>query len=82
MSKIAYQVDIIESQRGWGQKIDDTIYFQSEEMAKSYVTYYNDDLPTDHVPDCYLQADYIGQVNVSDDEQLYQWSEINEKFQE
>ena len=26
----AFRVDIIESERGWGQKIDETIYFDNE----------------------------------------------------
>lgn len=34
----AYRVDIIESERGWGRKIDETLYFDNEEEeAKKYV---------------------------------------------
>ena len=59
----AYRVNIIESERGWGQKIDETKYFDNEaearQFAKDYNTKYNNQ-PT--VPDWYMYADYVGVV--------------------
>ena len=34
-SKGAYSVDIIESECGWGSKLDETIYFDNEAEAKN-----------------------------------------------
>ena len=59
----AYRVDIIESERGWGSKIDETIYFDNEQEARSYVKTYNDTYNTaTEVPDWYMRADYVGKV--------------------
>ena len=59
--KTAYRVDIIESERGWGSKIDETIYFDNEAEARRFVESYNQDLP-EHVPDWYMMARYEGRV--------------------
>ena len=58
----AYRVDIIESERGWGQKIDETIYFDNESEAKEFVKTYNSKTPPGPAPDWYMQAEYIGLV--------------------
>lgn len=63
----AYRVDIIESERGWGSKIDETIYFDNEAEARAYVKEYNDKYnpPLEHgqgVPDWYMIAQYEGRV--------------------
>jgi len=59
----AYRVDIIESEAGWGQKIDETLYFDSEQEAKDYVKDYNDKYNKQtSVPGWYMRADYVGQV--------------------
>jgi hypothetical protein len=60
---VAYRVDIIESERGWGQKIDETKYFDNELEAKAFVQRYNDTYNTAReVPDWYMRADYVGKV--------------------
>ena len=59
----AYRVDIIESERGWGQKIDETKYFDNEAEARQFVKDYNtkyNNQPT--VPDWYMRAEYVGKV--------------------
>jgi len=62
--KTAYRVDIIESERGWGQKIDETIYFDNEDEARQYATEYNLKYNNlDYVPDWYMRAEYVGKVS-------------------
>ena len=57
----AYRVDIIESERGWGSKIDESIYFDNEVEAKEYAADYNRKYnTTTDVPDWYMRADYVG----------------------
>ena len=59
----AYRVDIIESERGWGSKIDETIYFDNELEARLYVKVYNDKYNTaTEVPDWYMKAEYVGKI--------------------
>jgi hypothetical protein len=58
----AYRVDIIESERGWGSKVDEVKYFDTEESALAFCKEYNKDNPTDHVPDWYMVAQYQGKV--------------------
>lgn len=63
----AFRVDIIESERGWGRKIDETIYFDNEVEARDYVKDYNDKynpprMPGQGVPDWYMVAEYVGKV--------------------
>ncbi len=51
-----FRVDIIESERGWGQKIDETKFFDDASEAFKFVEDYNaaNDKPT--VPDWYMYA--------------------------
>lgn len=53
-----FKVDIIESERGWGSKVDSTIEFNSLEEAQKYVKNYNtkyNNAP--EVPDWYMMAE-------------------------
>lgn len=58
----AWRVDIIESERGWGSKIDETKYFDSEQAAKDFVKSYNAKNDEPITPDWYMYADYRGKV--------------------
>lgn len=59
----AYRVDIIESERGWGSKIDETLYFDNELEARLYVKTYNDKYnPPGPAPDWYMVAEYCGKL--------------------
>lgn len=59
----AYRVDIIESERGWGSKIDESIYFDNQEEAVKYADDYNNKYNTaKEVPDWYMYARYAGKV--------------------
>lgn len=50
-------VQIIESEAGWGQKVDETLYFDSTEEAEKYVKDYNDKHNTaKRTPDWYMVA--------------------------
>lgn len=61
----AYRVDIVEYERGWGSKIEDTYYYDNEDEAKTYVREYNDKYNPplkagESVPDWYMIAEYRG----------------------
>ena len=59
----AYRVNIIESEAGWGSKVDEVIYFDNEAEAKQYAETYNKAHNTlDHTPSWYMYAEYAGQV--------------------
>lgn len=58
-----YRVDIIESEAGWGQKIDESIYFDNESEARAYVEEYNKKYnPPGPTPAWYMIAQYVGKV--------------------
>lgn len=61
--KPAFRVDIVEYERGWGQKLDETLYFDNELEARDFATNYNTkyNLPGP-VPDWYMVAEYRGEV--------------------
>jgi hypothetical protein len=62
--KTAYRVDMIESERGWGQKLDESIYFDNEAEARQYAIDYNlKHNNLDYVPDWYIRAEYRGKVS-------------------
>jgi hypothetical protein len=62
--KSAYRVDMIESERGWGQKLDESIYFDNEAEARQYAIDYNlKHNNKDYVPDWYIRAEYVGKVS-------------------
>jgi hypothetical protein len=58
----AYKVTIMESERGWGQRIDEVKYFDNETDAKAYVNSFNSHNTATEVPDWYMYAQYDGRV--------------------
>lgn len=59
-----YKVVIIESERGWGSKVDEVLYFDNEAEARQYVRDYNDKYnPPGPAPDWYMLARYEGEVH-------------------
>jgi hypothetical protein len=59
----AFRVDIIESESGWGSKVDDTKYFDTEEDALTFCKEYNDEYnPPGPTPAWYMIARYQGKV--------------------
>jgi hypothetical protein len=59
---VGYRVDLIEYERGWGSKIDETIYFDNEQEALEYVRNFNSKNTAKEVPDWYMIADYRGKI--------------------
>lgn len=51
-----YVVYIIESEAGWGQRVDSTEYFNDYEEAKTFVKSYNSHNNKKVVPDWYMYA--------------------------
>ena len=49
-------VHIIESERGWGQKVDESKEFHSMKAAKAFVKQYNAKNDKKTVPDWYMFA--------------------------
>jgi hypothetical protein len=58
----AYRVDIIEYERGWGQKVDEVLYFDNEAEARQYTNDFNARNYDDEVPDWYMIAEYRGRI--------------------
>ncbi len=51
------KVHIIESEAGWGQRVDETLEFPDKETAQTYVDEYNAKYNTeDTVPSWYMYA--------------------------
>jgi len=60
-----FAVDIIESEAGWGSKVDETLYFDDEPSAKQYVKEYNDKHnPPGPTPSWYMIAQYRGMLRL------------------
>jgi hypothetical protein len=59
---VGYRVDLIEYERGWGSKIDETIYFDNEAEAREYCKNFNAKNTAKEVPDWYMIADYRGSM--------------------
>lgn len=51
-----WKVIIIESERGWGQRVDEIVSFDTYEEAKAYQIEFNKENDLDHVPDWYMVA--------------------------
>jgi hypothetical protein len=58
----AFRVDLIEYERGWGSKIDDTLYFDNEAEARKYAADFNARNCDNEVPDWYMIAEYRGSM--------------------
>jgi len=63
--KYRWRVDIIESERGFGQKVDDTKFFDSEGEANKFVTEYNRQNNKKEVPDWYMYATTPKKIRVA-----------------
>jgi hypothetical protein len=56
------RVLIIESERGWGQKIDEVKEFPTREKALAFCKEYNKSNDQVHVPDWYMVARIEGEM--------------------
>lgn len=57
MSNLAVKIAVIESESGWGRKIDDWMVCLSTEDAKAYQKEFNSKNTSDTVPDWYMQVE-------------------------
>ena len=57
------KVDIVESEAGWGQRVDETLEFDSLEEAEAFCRRYNSKHcpPSDRTPEWYMYARVCGQ---------------------
>lgn len=61
MEKVAYLVYMIESEEGYGSKVDEILYFKTKELALQYVKEYNERYNNLGVtPSWYIVAQYYG----------------------
>lgn len=51
-----FKVAIIESERGWGQKVDEVREFETYDQAVSFIKDFNKDNNEAAVPDWYMYA--------------------------
>lgn len=59
MEKI--RVAIIESERGWGQRVDEIREFDTQKQAEDFVETFNSRNDKPYVPDYYEYAEIISQ---------------------
>lgn len=52
-----YKVYIIESERGWGQRVDETKEFSTKAEADEFIKQYNSKNAETSVPDWYMYAE-------------------------
>lgn len=69
MTYIAIKVPVIESERGWGSKIDDHMICISEDEAKAFISDFNAENNKATAPDWYMYADkdYLP-ISISDEQ--------------
>jgi hypothetical protein len=54
---MSVRVNIIESERGWGSKIDEVRKFDTQEEANKFITQFNSHNDKPNVPDWYMYAE-------------------------
>ena len=59
---VKVRVIIIESERGWGQRIDDVKTFDTEEEADKFIKKFNSGNNKAEVPDWYMYARRAGYI--------------------
>lgn len=77
----AFKVPVIESEKGWGQKIDDFVIFLTEEKANEFILEFNSKNDVIVVPDWYMQCEEASPVLISEkqlefiknSEEQYSW---------
>lgn len=52
-----FKVNVIESERGWGQKIDEVREFDTYEEAEKFIKDTNSENTLEKVPDVYWRAE-------------------------
>lgn len=62
LMNVVWQVELIESELGWGLRIDEVIEFETEAKAKAFVKKFNSRNNEPTVPDWYMYATEPHQV--------------------
>ena len=57
VGKGPWRVTVIESERGWGQKVDEYRRFETKEEAEQWAKQFNAKNDLDYVPDWYMRAE-------------------------
>jgi D-serine dehydratase len=57
VAKTKWAVDLIEHERGWGSKVDETRVFNDYDKACHFVTEFNSKNNLPEVPDWYMHAE-------------------------
>jgi hypothetical protein len=65
---LKYCVNIIESERGWGQRVDEQKIFDTESEALEYAANYNKTNNAKTVPDWYMYAQKPFKADVKSDD--------------
>ena len=53
-----HKVTLYEFELGWGSRVDDTLYFETEDEARNYVKNFNSKNTASTAPDWYMVAEY------------------------
>lgn len=53
-----HKVTVLEFERGWGHKVEEVIYFDTEANAQAYVKDFNSFNTRGTAPDWYMVAEY------------------------
>lgn len=51
-----WKVEIIESERGWGTKVEEVKFFDNQKDAAAFVSEFNSTNTEDYAPDWYMYA--------------------------
>lgn len=60
MAQAKHKVIIMESERGWGQRVDDIELYDTREQAEARISEFNAKNTETTVPDWYMYAEYGG----------------------
>lgn len=64
-TKTKWGVTIIESERGWGQRVDEVKEFDDYDEALDFVEKFNAQNDKDYVPDWYMRAEKPHPITVN-----------------
>ena len=60
--EVKVKVNIIESERGWGQRVDEVKEFDTLEEAEAFCTRFNAGNTANVTPDWYMRADIVNRL--------------------
>lgn len=66
LREVKYTAVIIESERGWGQRVDEVKEFDSEQERDDFIRQYNSQNTAASAPDWYMKAE-VGKTVIAAD---------------